>query len=100
RGRGEGAIYFVERRNEWCASASYGVDPETGKRVRRTIYGRSKREVEQRLIDLRIRPAEELARGRAPTVREFIQGWLEREVRPKLRSTTHKSYAGITTRHI
>ncbi len=100
RGRGEGAIYFVESRNEWLASASYGTDPETGKRIRRTIYGGSKREVEQRLVDLRIRTAEELARGRAPTVREFIQGWLEREVKPKLRASTHKSYAGIASRHI
>jgi integrase len=100
RGRGEGAIYFVERRNEWCASASFGVDPETGKRSRRTIYGKSKKEVEQRLGDIRIRTASELARKRTPTLREFVNGWLEREVKPNRRPETYKSYSGIASRHV
>jgi integrase len=100
RGRGEGAIYYVERRKEWCASASFGVDPETGKRSRRTIYGRSKKEVEQRLIDLRARTGAELARKRTPTLREFVNGWLEREVKPNRRAETYKSYSGIAKRHV
>jgi integrase len=100
RGRGEGAIYYVERRKEWCASASFGVDPETGKRSRRTIYGKSKKEVAQRLNDLRARTGAELARKRTPTLREFVDGWLLREVQPNRRAETYKSYSGIASRHV
>jgi len=100
RGRGEGAIYYVERRKQWCASASFGIDPETGKRQRRTIYGRSKKEVEQRLGDLKARTGAELARKRTPTLREFVNGWLEREVKPNRRAETYKSYSGIASRHV
>jgi integrase len=100
RGRGEGSVYFVEARNEWVGSASIGVDRETGKRRRITIYARSKTEALQRLADLRARTASELTRRRAPTLREFIEGWLEREVRPNRRATTYRSYKGISDNHI
>jgi integrase len=100
RGRGEGAIYEVKGRKEWCASASFGIDPETGKRLRRTIYARSKKEAEQRLADLRARTGAELARKRAPTLREFVDGWLEREVKPNRRAETYRSYASIAKRHV
>ncbi len=100
RGRGEGSVYFVERRNEWVGSISLGVDPQTGKRRRATIYGSSKKETLQRLADFRARTAGELSRRRAPTLREFAEGWLEREVRPNRRATTHRSYAGILQNHV
>ncbi len=100
RGRGEGSVYFVELRNEWVGSISLGVDPQTGKRRRATIYGSSKKETLQRLADFRARTATELSRRRAPTLREFAEGWLEREVRPNRRATTHRSYAGILQKHV
>ena len=100
RGRGEGAIYYVERRKEWCASASFGVDPETGKRQRRTIYGRSKKEVEQRLGDLKARTGTELARRRTPTLKEFVAEWLAIDVRKRCRPTTYHVYENVTRRHI
>lgn len=100
RGRGEGAVYYVEARGEWCASISFGVDPQTRKRVRRTLYGRSKKEVQQRLSDLRHRTGAELANRHSPTIREFIEGWLEREVKPNRRATTYRSYEGVVRLHV
>ena len=100
RGRGEGSVYFVAERNEWVGSISLGFDQATGKRIRRTIYGASKKDVQQRLGDVRNRTGTELARRRAPTVREFIEGWLAREVQPNRRATTYRSYEGISRRHV
>ncbi len=100
RGRGEGSIYFVESRGEWVGSISLGADPETGKRRRFTIYAASKKEAQQRLADLRTSTASELSRRRAPTVREFAEAWLERDVRANRRATTHRSYAGILGKHV
>jgi integrase len=100
RGRGEGAIYYNERRKEWCASASFGIDPETGKRQRRTIYARSKKEAEQRLADLKARTGTELARRRAPTLKEFVAEWLEIDVRKRRRPTTYHVYENVTRRHV
>ncbi|MHB8140541.1 MAG: tyrosine-type recombinase/integrase [Vulcanimicrobiaceae bacterium] len=99
RGRGEGSVFFDERRNEWVGSLSLGIDAD-GKRIRRTIYAPSKKEAQQRLADLRNRTGAELANRRAPTVREFIEGWLEREVKPNRRATTYRSYEGIARRHV
>ncbi|NNM92086.1 MAG: site-specific integrase [Candidatus Eremiobacteraeota bacterium] len=100
RGRGEGAVYYVKARGRWCASVSFGADPQTGKRVRRTLYGRSKHEVQQRLNDLQNRTGAELTNRRSPTLREFIKGWLEREVKPNQRATTYRSYEGIARLHV
>lgn len=100
RGCGEGSVYYVETRKEWVGATSAGVDPKTGKRRRITIYAPSKKEALQRLADVRGRTASELTRRRAPTVREFVEGWLEREVKPNRRATTYRSYRGIANNHI
>ena len=48
RGRGEGSIY---RRKDgaWAASVSLGYDAE-GKRIRKVVYGRTKKEARKRLL--------------------------------------------------
>ncbi|MBD5634975.1 MAG: site-specific integrase [Candidatus Eremiobacteraeota bacterium] len=49
---------------------------------------------------MRARTASEITRKRAPTVLEFAEGWLEREVKPNRRATTYRSYKGILDNHI
>lgn len=51
RGHGEGTIY---RRQDgrWCAQLTVGYDPATGNPKRRTVYGRTRLEVAEKLARL------------------------------------------------
>lgn len=48
RARGDCAIYFDEKRKLYCGQIGLGVD-ENGKRKRKTVYGKTKSEVIQKL---------------------------------------------------
>lgn len=48
RARGDGAIYFDEKRKKYIGQISLGVDAE-GKRKRKTVYGNTKAEVKEKL---------------------------------------------------
>jgi integrase len=97
RGRGEGSVYFVERRNEWCASVSFGID-DNGRRQRRTYYAPSKVQALQLLNDARLRAGAELSSRSNVSFKEFVSGWLEREVKPNRRATTARYYQVIVDR--
>jgi len=75
-----------------------GHDPDTGKRLRKTVYGRKEQDVVDKLT-------EELAkrkRGEQPkpgrrTVEEFLQSWLKRvDVKPR----TLEHYELVVRKHI
>jgi integrase len=75
RGRGEGSIY--QRANGyWCANVSAGYS-DTGKRRRKTVYGATKQEVQDKLHQV----ATEVANGspveaQKLTLGEFLDRWL------------------------
>src|SRR4051794_17962987 len=83
RGRSEGSIY--ERKDgRWTAVASFGY--RRGKRVRRHVYGSTRREVQDKLT----RILRDQQNGIEPppasqTVRSFLCEWLETTARPRLR---------------
>lgn len=73
RGRGEGSIsQRIDGR--WIASASSGYDAKTGRRIRRTVSGKTKAEVQAKLDHLRKLQPTVRQRG---TVAEFLGVWLE-----------------------
>jgi integrase len=77
RGRGEGAIFQREDNGLWVSTISLGYDGN-GKRRRRTLYGKTKDEVQKKLRKLQ----DETDRGRIPeasrlTVGQFLDNWLE-----------------------
>lgn len=51
RGNGEGTIYYNEKRERWVAQYTAGIQPN-GKLLRKTVYGKTRREVKQKLDDL------------------------------------------------
>jgi integrase len=51
RGNGEGTIYPY--RDGWAAQATVGLDPETRKPVRKTVYGETRKEVQAKLEELK-----------------------------------------------
>ena len=95
RGRGEGSI-FQREDGLWVASASLGYDAN-GKRIRKTAYGKTKREAQEKLNRLLI--------GSAPadvdklTVTQYIDLWLEAKKRT-VAPTTHRSYSDLSRMYI
>ena len=48
RARGDGAVYFDDKRKLYIGQIGLGVD-ENGKRKRKTVYGKTKAEVKEKL---------------------------------------------------
>jgi hypothetical protein len=77
RGRGESSIYQRESDGLWVGSVSLGYGPD-GRRKRRTVYGKTKREAQEELDRLR----NESRAGTLPDAGKLAMGqlldrWLE-----------------------
>src|ERR1022692_1498372 len=75
RGRGEDSVYFDEANGCWVASVSLGYSPD-GKRRRRTVRGRTKTEVRDKLRDLREDIASGVQSSATYSVQQAIEDWL------------------------
>ena len=97
RGRGEGSI---TRRADgrWMARVDLGW--QDGKRRRKTLYGRTKREVQDKLRETLHRTEKGLPPvPEQETVGAFLRRWLE-IIRSQLRPRTHKSYEQVVRIHL
>ena len=97
RGRGEGSI---TKRNDgrWMAQADLGW--QDGKRRRKTLYGRTKREVQEKLRETLHRQEHGLPPvPEQETVGAFLSRWLEIS-QGRVRRRTHERYAQIVRAHL
>lgn len=92
RGRGEGTIYYDERKNLYVTQISLGYDGQ-GKRVRPTVYGKTKREVQEKLVKLQqnFQQGNPVKPTRV-TVREHFEDWLSTKEPPITRPATYNKY--------
>lgn len=97
--KGTGSIYYDEKRKLYVGQISLGVDA-SGKRIRRTFYGKTEGEV-QELID----KAKQDARSGLPvlpeklTVADHFRDWL-RAKKADVRASTYTNYETYVTTHI
>lgn len=49
RARGEGNIIYREKKKLWEARFVIGIDPGTGKEIRKSVYARTQKEVRQKM---------------------------------------------------
>lgn len=99
RGNGEGSIY-QRGDDRWCGSITVGFDA-SGKRLRKTVYGKTKREVQEQLSRLQNSKLDGTLTQRTKlTVAVFLTRWLEDAARPTIRATTYQSYEGVIRLHI
>jgi integrase len=75
RGRGEDSVYFDQANGYWVASVSLGFSPD-GKRRRRTVRGRTKTEVRDKLRDLREDIASGVQSPASYSVQQAVNDWL------------------------
>lgn len=99
RGNGEGSIY-QRPDGTWCATYNAGYN-EQGGRKRRTIFGKTKQAVQNKLQKV----FSEVASG-APiephrmTVGEFLDRWLTGAAKTTVKPTTYVNYEGVIRNHI
>jgi integrase len=99
RGRDEGSIY-QRSDGRWAASVSLGYD-EAGKRARKTIYGKTRKEVADKLRALQNAAEQGLPpENNAVTVGQLFDSWLAEAVKPSVRPRTYESYAMMARLHI
>jgi integrase len=97
RANGTGAVY-LRRDGRWAGDVDLGWDGN--RRVRKVVYGDSRKEVEDRLravlngLDEGRQPP-----PRAPHLENFLQQWLT-AIRPSIRPSTYASYEGMVRLHI
>ena len=77
RGRGEGGVTFDEKKGLWVGSVSLGYKAD-GKRKRKKVYGKTKKEALQKLADVRAQAGS----GQLPdagnlTVGQLLNRWVE-----------------------
>ncbi len=99
RGKGEGSI--AQRPDGlWVARIDIGHDAN-GKRIRKAVYGQTKKEVTDRLTKLASQKLDGtlIDTGRM-TVGELLDRWLEDEASSKCATNTTTRYRGIADKHI
>lgn len=93
RRHGEGSIY---RRTDgcWCSVVDLGYI--NGKRVRKTVSGKTRKEVADKLPALLTAQQQGMALPTSTTkVSEFLTLWLEEAVKPTNAARTHESYSQL-----
>ncbi len=100
RGNNEGSIY-QRADGRWCATITIGYG-EDGKRRRRTVFGKTKKDVQANLAKLASQKLDgTLGEPSKLTVAQFLRRWIEDTKRPpNVRYTTYVSYTGLLKNHI
>src|SRR5690606_31209607 len=98
RGRGEGSVH-QRKDGLWEGKVSLGYDAQ-GKRIRPTVYGRTKREVLEKIRQLQQDAREGLrVQPTKITVREHFEDWL-RVKKQSVASATYLKYESLVRTHI
>ena len=97
RGRSEGSI-FQRGDGLWVATVSLGYNG-AGKRQRRTVYGTTKREVQEKLDELRPAARSGTLGVAAILTRDFLKLWLN-TVEGKVSAGTFERYEQITSQYL
>ncbi|MEI6805519.1 MAG: site-specific integrase [Myxococcaceae bacterium] len=100
RGRGEGSIHFLESKGLWCARLVVGYD-SNGMRKRRAVYGKTKGEIQKKLLELQSAAASgSLADPKQMRLIDYLKHWLEDVARLVIRKSTYVRYEGLLRIHV
>jgi integrase len=99
RGRGEGSI-FLRADGRWAATITVGHNLH-GKRIRRTVYAKTKALVQAELLKLQTKSAAGTLPARSDrTVGQYLTFWLENCAKPAVRPSTYIAYSTSVNNHI
>jgi integrase len=100
RSNGEGTIY-KRKTGGWCAELTIGKDPLTGRLKRKSFYGKTQKEVKEKLKTAK----EKLDTGIISedtkfTLGEWLETWLTKYKKDKRRMRTFENYEYLIRIHI
>jgi integrase len=99
RGQGEGSIYQRKSDGMWVAAVNLGW--KDGKRDRRYFYGKTRKDASEKLTEALGKRQQGLSlNSERLTVAQFLDSWLEDEVRPTREPKTYESYESTIRLHI
>ena len=99
RGSSEGSIYR-RKDGRWAAALTIGTDAN-GKQRRRTFYGHTRGNVEEKLARARAAQLDGLLlETNRLSVAEYLNRWLEDDARTTVRPTTYASYESVLRLHV
>lgn len=101
RGANGGGSIRQRPDGRWEARVTIGADPATGNQIRRSIYGKTQKEVRQQMNEI----IHNLDRGvyQAPTkikVSAWFDDWLETYAAGKVKPLTYQSYQASIKNHV
>ncbi len=98
RGHGEGSI--TQRKDgRWQAQISFKDDK--GKAKRKTFYGKTKKEVQEKLrLAINEQKQGTLATGPRQTLAVYLPYWLENIAKPTIRKVTYRQYRSALNAHL
>lgn len=98
RGHGEGSIY---RRGDGRWVGSIDVGWTNGRRKRKVIYGKTRREVAEKMkVALRAQQQGSLAVDERQTLGQYLEWWLDNAARNTVRASTLESYSEKIRLHV
>ena len=90
---------FQRADGRWAAQVDVGW--KNGRRQRKLLYGRTRREVQDQLrAALKTKQEGMLRAGPRQMTGQFLRKWLEDSVKPSVRPATYSMYWHLTTRHL
>src|SRR4051812_23941505 len=100
RGHNEGSIYQRASDGKWVAMIHVGYGQD-GKRKRKPVYGKTRKEVAEKLKTLLADQQKGLPIViERQTIEHYLTRWLEDLVKPTVRPRTYSSYAQLVRLYI
>jgi len=98
RPRGDGTLFFRSDKNLWTAAFDLGRD-SIGKRIRRTLYARTRIELRRKIADLKARGGGSIRPRAQGGVGDMVERWLEDDVKPNRSRNTYALYESMWRVH-
>lgn len=98
RPKGDGTFRYRAERAIWEASFDLGKDHE-GKRRRRVLYGKTRAELQRKIVDLRASSGGVIRTPAKGTVGEYVERWLRDVIQPNRRPKTLETYTSSWRLH-
>ena len=89
----EGSVFYDAKKKSYIAVLTVGYNPETGRRIRKKRFGKTKREALEKLDELRQKyTASSFIEADKLTVSMWLDKWYKVYVEPRISESTKDSY--------
>jgi integrase len=98
---GEGSIYKRADGKGWIGQITLGRDPETGKLKRKTFYGKTQKEVQKKMSDVKVEINQGTFIETKLQMGDWMDSWLENYKKPpNVKLSTYVSYEMLIRQHV